>query len=350
MGNHLFSLVAAAAGGGGGGGGGGVALLPAVEMKSRIFGAPKWDGTDFKDLLAKKLGYKIAVKDNRYVREYSAVFELGDCEYGVAVDSFLEHNLAGNTGSEMTTVTRNGDFLKIFDVCCGYTLYRDQVDPSSIVRNRPDDTIVHHGAVCLKNEAKADALEEENAKLELSAKMNRDAYLVFPEGRQSIIGMTSFPFKINLYSIDHDMSTQNFVTRGLKSYDLRRLVERVAFIEDIFKIAQWISTVTKPQVEGFHLIPDIRFKTTNGHHITWTKDYLLKELKLTKRSEQIALKLKNIQEVYDAQLANVEWGLVVEPNILKITRIGFKLRTAVLSGLITREKAIADITKGEKGN
>ena len=92
--------------------------LPIVSMKDLIFAHVPRDLVDLSAVLASNLSYKIAMKTMNYVESHSDTFELGDCEYGVAVDSLLEHILVGS--SEMTTVSRNADFLKIFDNCCGY--------------------------------------------------------------------------------------------------------------------------------------------------------------------------------------------------------------------------------------
>jgi hypothetical protein len=110
-------------------------------MKDRIFGHAQSGGTDLSAALASELKNKIAVTQTKFVESHSDTF-------GVAVDSLLEHILVGNVdASEMTTVNRSADFLKIFDICCGYRVYRDQVEPSSIVRKRPDNTGVNRGCV-----------------------------------------------------------------------------------------------------------------------------------------------------------------------------------------------------------
>ena len=289
------------------------------------------------------------MKCEKYVTLFSDTFELGDCVYGVAVDSFLEHILAGNVGAaEMATVTMNGDFLKIFDNCCGYELYRDEADPSSIVQKRLDDTVVVNGSVCLKIGAKGNLIELEAARKELTDKFSPDAVRVFPMNSQSIFGMTGCPNFINLYSVGFNAVTSTFFTNPLHIFDLRHLDERVRFIKTVFKIAEWMSTVSRP-CEGFHLFPGVRKKTPNGHHITWTKDCLLKELKLRQSdygrtrsagSVTATAELKTIMgrigAIYTARLPNVEWGTVQEPNLLRVTRIGFMLKNAVLTDMISR--------------
>jgi hypothetical protein len=145
--------------------------------------------------------------------------------------------------------SRNADFLKIFDICCGYMVYRDQVDPSSIIRKRPDDTVVTAGCVCFKNEVKAESSEAEVARRELTDKLSPDSLRVFPANSQSIFGMTTFPNLINIYSIGFNSTTNTFYTTFLCSFDMRHLNDRVRFIKAVFKIAEWMSTVPGPHEE-----------------------------------------------------------------------------------------------------
>lgn len=320
-------------------------------MKQRIFGhQPKCTGSLASVLvLATDLTYKIAVQTTKIVAQYPNIFELGSCDYGVAIDSLLQHILLGNVGlSELITITRNGNFLTVFDICCGFSVYRNQVDPSSIVRLRPYDTIVSNGAVLLKNEAKADIADFEIAEKELIDKIDKSALMVFPENSQSIFSMTTFPNKICIYSIDYDIRTTKFTTSPLKTFDMRHMRERVKFVQDIFKIAQWMSTVKKSH-SPFHLVPNLRIRTPNGHHVTWTKSEIHKELKILTRTGPYNMKstLQRIKVIYEARLPNVEWGTVEGKNILKVTRVGFLLQRAILASMISRDKAVADITQGK---
>lgn len=325
-------------------------------MKTRIASGAPEPNTDLSVVLSSDLPYKIAVTRRKNLDLGGDAFELGDSTYGVAVDSLLEHLLVGNVGnSEMTTVSRNADFLKVFDICCGYTLYRDQVDPSSIVRKRPNDTVVVKGAVCLKNEAKGDAIEEEVARKELIDKLSPDALKVFPANSQSIFGMTTFPLKINFYKIAFDAVANHFSADLLTSYDVRHPSDRVRFVLATFKIASWMSTISKPHTD-LHLVFGVRLRTPNGHHVTWTSGHLLKELHLPRtgrtraalaaEEDSMRKALLRIQEIYTARLPNVEWGTVELPNTLKVTRVGFMLQRAILAGMISREKAVADVEQG----
>jgi hypothetical protein len=316
-----------------------------ISMKERITNhQPKWTGTDFRELLSIGLSYKIVVRTHKYVTLYPDIFELGDSEYGVDVDCLLDHRLVGNVGSsEMTTVSRNSLFLSIFDNCLGFSVYRDQADISSVVRKRPDDTIVSNGAILLKNESKGDAINSTVAEEELTDKMGGEAAKVFPVNSQSIFGMTSFPEKIVIFSINHVLHGNDFTINRLQTFDMRQLNDRVSFIKCIFKMAEWMTTVPGPRARGFHLIWNCRRGTQNGHKIQWNKDGLLKELKHTRNFSST---MPIIEHIYSARFTNVEWGRVILPNKLQVTRIGFMLRVAISEGLITREKAIRDIETG----
>lgn len=328
--------------------------LPTKSMRVRIFTHTPSDGVDLSTVLSSNLSYKIAVTQSKYVEAYPDTFELGDCEYGVAVDALLEHILLSYVGSsEVTTVSRNSEFLKVFDSCCGFTVYRDHVDPSSTVSIHPNDTVVTKGCIGLINVAKADLSGEEVARRELIEKLSRDAVRVFPANGQAIFGMTTFPNRISIYSIAFDTTTNTFNTTRLSNFDMRHLKQRVLFIKAVFKIAQWMAGLVGP-LEPFYRV---RTKTPSGYHITWTKDCLLKELKQPKTTTTGATIAKEeatregtlirIGEIYTAQLPDIEWGTVELPNFLKVTRIGFMLQQAILMNMITKDKALADIRQGK---
>jgi hypothetical protein len=297
------------------------------------------------------LQYKIIVSVVTYVQAYPDVFELGQCEYKTAIDSLLDHVLVGNVGqSEMVTVSRNALFLAVFDICCGFNLFRDQKDPSSVTNNRPDDTLMNKAALLAKNEAKPDVTHEEEAEKELTCKFGRDAVKVFPRGRNSVFGMTTFPQRINIFEIKFDPLSSSFSTELLISFDMRHLQQRVEFVQTVFKMAQWMASVEGPNV-GFHLPLGVRIRTTNSHHVTWQEGVIIKELKLTRDTatmrENRAAQMRRIRQVYEARLPNVEWGEVLEPSTLRIERLGMRLRDALAAKLITKDKAIKDVTAGE---
>ena len=209
-------------------------------MKDRIFSAA--NQTDVRAAFCSDLQYKIAVTKLKYVREFPNVFEYGESQYGVAVDSLLEHLLVGNVGlAEVTTTSRNADFLKIFDACCGYQLFRDQHDPSSVGALRPDDTLMFNGAMVFRNEAKGDLRLKLMAEGELTDKLDEGAIKLFPANSQTIFSMTTFPNSIHIYALDFDLASNEFTITHLQGFDMRLLPERVRFVQAVFKIAQWIS-------------------------------------------------------------------------------------------------------------
>lgn len=319
-------------------------------MKERISANAIPTSMSLHDVVCSDLSYKIAIKSQDYVDQFPGVFELGQCEYRSGIDTLLDHILVGNVGlSEMTTIGRNNSFLTVFDACCNFELYRDQVDSSSLSLKRPDDTVVANGAVCFKEEAKGNRIDVEVARLELTDKFSPDAIRLFPSGSHSIFGMTTFPHIINLYAIRHTAAGA-YTTDLITAFDMRQLDERVRFVKAVFKMAEWMCGIKGPN-EYFHLVPGVRRETPNGHHVTWTADCLLKELKLGgRRGATVALyteTLNRIEIIYAAHLPNVEWGTVQKPNELRVTRIGHVLRSAIAVGKITKDKAVEDVTKGE---
>ena len=150
----------------------------------------------FRDILSSTLQYKIIVGGLKFANQFPDIFEQGECEYQHSLDALLDHLLVGNVGqSEMVTTSRNALFLSVFDNCCGFTVFRDQNDPSSVIRQRPDDTVMSRGALLLKNEAKADIRDEEAAKFELTSKLANDSVKVFPSGRDTVF----FPYRIIIF-------------------------------------------------------------------------------------------------------------------------------------------------------
>lgn len=302
------------------------------------------------DVVQTDMSYKIAITRQKYVDMFPEVFELGECEYQGGIDTLLDHILVGNVGlSEMTTIGRNNSFLTVFDACCNFELYRDQVDPSSVALKRPDDTVVANGAVSFKEEAKGNRIDMEVARRELTEKFSPDAVRLFPSGSHSIFGMTTFPHVINLYSI-RLTAAGVYASDLITNFDMRQLDERVRFVKAVFKMAEWMCGIKGPN-QHFHLVPGVRRETTNGHHVTWTADCLLKELKLGGRRCTTGAMYKEplefIASIYAAHLPNVEWGTVQQPNLLRVTRIGHVLRSAITVGMITKAKAVEDVTKGE---
>lgn len=311
-------------------------------MKRRISANPPEADSSLHDVVASDLSYKIAGTCKKYVDLFPDVFILGKCEYGIAVDALLQHLMENVIGScDLTTHARNSNFLAIFDQFCDHQVYW----------GRLVDSVVANGAVGLRIAARREPSDADAAHGDLIGSVSPEAPRVFPFNSQSIYGMTAFPYLLNLYSIGYSTITRTFFTEDIACYDMRHMHERVRFVKAVFRIAEWMSTISGPN-EEFHLIPGVRDRTPNGHHITWTSDYLLKELKLFKQNAagqitNIAIEytttLERIAPIYPAILSNVEWGTVEAPNLLRVTRIGLMLRRAISLEKITKEKAMDDV-------
>jgi hypothetical protein len=94
-------------------------------MKDRIFAHAPRGGVDLSTVLVSNLAYKIAVTQVKFVESHSDTFELGDCEYGVAVDALLQHILVGtNTQTyKQTTGSQPLDLWRLQElVMAGITL------------------------------------------------------------------------------------------------------------------------------------------------------------------------------------------------------------------------------------
>jgi RIO-like serine/threonine protein kinase len=78
-------------------------------------------------------------------------------------------------------------------------------------------------------------------------------------------------------------------------------------------------------VERFHLIPDLKQKTRNGHYITLNSTGLRKEFDTIKLGQ---INFEVIKSIYQLNLQNVEHGTVNHIAII-ITRVGSQLIDAV---------------------
>ena len=239
----------------------------------------------------------------------------------------------------------NSIWMSIIDSCCpGIKFYRDQKDQSSLARLRPDSTMFVNGAIFAKVEEISKMEDLEVAMLELCNKFSKNARNLFPLGSDRILGLTSTIDVIKMYTLHYQENSQDYVSVLRNTYSLKNIEGRVEFICDIIKFMRYVATIVGPQ-HSFHLIPDVRLQTTNGHHVTWSYhqncDGLLKEFRSI-TSEQI----QRINIVYSHNLENVEKGLIIDNNKIFITRIGFTLQHAIIKGLIARNVAFNHIKSG----
>jgi hypothetical protein len=137
--------------------------------------------------------------------------------------------------------------------------------------------------------------------------LNQDAHLVFPRGHQSILGIVSAGGLIDIVEIAA-VGIGSFSTRLLKSFNLATIPGKVRFLETLVRFLRYVATIDGPN-QSFHLVPGVRRKTPNGHHITWIREGLLKEYGRLQSPQQMEM----IQIVYEAKLPHVEHGVV--PNV-----------------------------------
>jgi hypothetical protein len=116
---------------------------------------------------------------------------------------------------------------------------------------------------------------------------------------------------------------------------------RVAFIQDLFKLIIWILSQTDP-VEKFHLVPERRQKTPNGHHITLLKEGLVKEFS---REGLDRIDIDIIRKVYELHLDNVEWGFT-NCSSVTITRLGSRIKDVFRPRSLDRADVLRQIQLG----
>lgn len=293
--------------------------------------------TSLDEALTSDLPFKIAVADQRWVDNYPNTLCLGRAEYDYKVDQWLVRSFT--FVSETTVTSLDQMWIEVLNSCLGgIVLYLNQHDPSSAVRIRPDTTLMRHGALLLKGEAKRDASEMENAKQQLLDSFFEGAVCCFPRSGQSIIGVTTCSTAASIYKIRR--SDGQFSLQLHRDYNLQSdPAERLLFIVDIFKIARWMVTVDAP-VSNFHMVPSVRRTTRNGHHVTWCHRGILKEYH--KPREHV---IDRILEVYAHRLPHVEWGEAVtnNSNAVLITRVAVRLKDALAAGQITQVDAIEHV-------
>lgn len=304
-----------------------------MSMRARIYDNPLICAP--MEALFAPLPFLIASTQQELVNKYPHIFELGKAEYNLSIDSFIIHDELGV--GENTAVGLDREWLLPFQNCVSAIIYQDQHDPSSHYRLRPDFTVVFRGAIVLKVESKGTESDMEKARAELTAKFHPMASDTFPAPYFSMVGVVTCPSRIEIYLLSFDRRTKTFTSSLIPEgmFNVRAVaLDRIRFVQVIFNIMRWLTHIQGPHQE-FHLIPGIRINTPNGHHVTFTSQGILKEYK----SCTNILQIQYMNEVYEAQLRNVEWGRVVKERSVMITRIGTMLSTAIANGRVTRQAA-----------
>eukprot|EP00603_Paraphysomonas_imperforata_P012653 CAMPEP_0114467014 /NCGR_PEP_ID=MMETSP0104-20121206/9385_1 /TAXON_ID=37642 ORGANISM="Paraphysomonas imperforata, Strain PA2" /NCGR_SAMPLE_ID=MMETSP0104 /ASSEMBLY_ACC=CAM_ASM_000202 /LENGTH=427 /DNA_ID=CAMNT_0001640429 /DNA_START=126 /DNA_END=1409 /DNA_ORIENTATION=+ len=291
----------------------------------------------FSDFLGQHLPFKIPVHSQEVVSQYPNKFVFGSAEYTQAVDVWLEHKIL-SMGTETSVVVLDAQWQQVLKTICSLTVMLNEKDPSSDIKLRPDFTGMFGGMLVIKGEAKLLARDLESAIDELVHKFHDTAHLMFPRGARMIPGIASCLESISLHCISYE--NRKFRQRHIRTYNVSELFGRVEFIEDIFKLAVWILSQTKPK-QQFYLPSGVRMATPNGHHVALLRDGIVK-----KEFHHITLPRINmdvISKVYDARLANVEQGRT-NCSSITIISVGRRLSDALNDSIVTKDAAYNQIS------
>jgi hypothetical protein len=315
--------------------------IPIIDCKAKLIGNGL---ADIDTVLNHEMGFKIPILNPKYVQQFPNIFEFGDWPYSGSVLTWIEHNLIGS--SEHSVISLDSAWEGIIQgFLPGLTFYRDQHDPSSLPRERPDLTVVFNRCIVLKSEAKLQEKEMDNAELSLTEKFQGKAFQMFPLSSQSIIGVCSSETLIKIFKVSYNFELKKYESIPFPNavYRVQQLQERVNFLVDILKFVKWICTVNRP-INAFHLFPNVRTPTSNHHYVTWNGTSIIKELK-----GKSTMDLQHIERIYQERLPNVEYGEILRNThvpTIKIDRIGRTLKDAIASGTISKDKACRDIEAG----
>jgi hypothetical protein len=284
----------------------------------------------FLDVLRRPLPFKIPVVNKRHVVKYPNIFEYGEAEYDVAVDAWVGA-VGCSLKSERTVIGDDLLWQRTLQLLCNLALVLSERDASSEIYQRPGFTALCLGALVLKAEAKCDVKDMGTTIKDMIDRFHPCARLLLPDGCAEIPGIATSLQGASIHRIYCAEGT--FQQELVKDYVLLTEMGRVEFICDIFKIAMWIEAQVGP-VQHFHLVPDVRVRTRNGHYITLKKDGVLKEFRY---GQDYTAAISHIKAIYEARLPNVEHGVTHRESVT-ITRIGRRLKEAIyLQGLDKRE-------------
>lgn len=294
-------------------------VIPQVNVKERIEQCRVSSSKSFRDVLAQPLPFKIPISTSDYVNADPNLFEMGrSVEYLMSVDTFLDHQLL-SFSSEQAVVVLDGMWQIVLKKIADVTIYFDQHDPSSQASYRPDFTAMHEDAIVMKGEAKALLSDMNDHRYDLINKFHSGAYKMFPKGCTEIPAVTTCNEQIRLFGISY--FNRRYSLNQIRVYDVSALPGRISFIQDLFKLMIWILSQTEP-MEKFHLVPGLRIKTRNGHHVTLNGNFLKKEFS---RKSTGRIKMEIISDIYQLRLPNVEWGRCNSTSVT-IERLGYRLR------------------------
>ena len=313
-------------------------VVPQVIVRDRMLPLRVSAGTSFVDLLNTPLPFKIPIRDLQIINQFPAIFEYGLTEYKSSLDTWLDHQLLSLT-SKQAVVILDGMWQNVVKSIANVAVLLDEHGVSSQTKLRFDFTAMFENCFVMKGEAKANLLDMMASSGDLTKKLHKHAFKLFPKGCYSIPGVVTCNESVALYSIS--FFNNRFCQQLVKQYNVSELRCRVDFAVDIFKILIWILSQTEP-TEVSHLVPDVRRKTRNGHHITLLEEGILKEFDEHKLHViQIAI----IGSIYALHLPNIEHGRINGKSIT-ITRVGSRLRDAVRARHLDKSSILAQIRSG----
>lgn len=300
--------------------------------------------TDLDTALSEPLPFKIFCTEYKYCCQFSDILEYGNCEYTCDVFSFLEYHVVGS--SEVSVWSITSTILSFLTKCLPglHVLYRNQIDPSSQKRLRPDDALYVNNAHACRFESKT--LTENLSTEELFDKLTDEAYSQFPDGSDSILGFCTSIEVARVFKIKHGGVGGGYIPTLIEGFDLTSLDGRLKFLVFLCKVARWLIAIKGPR-KSFHLVPGIQVSTPNGHTVVYTKDsegsYILKKF-----STQREIRLDLIKIIFDHKLTNIGWGQVVdeERKEVKLRRIGYTLLHAMREKLVDRDVVVGQVRDG----
>ena len=316
-----------------------VAGPPLISMKERVLSSAC---PDLLQALHEELPFIIAVESARHL-QYSNRFEFGTSEYGFDLLAFLDFKRVGTSVTSFASV-----FYNLVSAIYHSTNILILNDASSGAGICCDISVLCNDALCVKMEFKADATEQPHEKEELVRNFSAEAGELFPMNGRTMVGLIATPTVVEMFLITYIMSSTSYVIgNAVRTYRMDDVAERVLLAIDAFKLCRWIVAIEGP-TRKFHLVPDLRRKTRNGHHITWKRSGLKKEY----NANVSQTTLTRIDTIIRAHLPHVEWGNILSENTVLITSVGCRVRD-VLSRLLDPEskaqlkvKLIEDVREG----
>jgi hypothetical protein len=312
-------------------------LVPYFSVREALVTDRK---ADVRSALASPLNFRIPTIDSNIVLEFGNIFQLARSEFQLILEHWLRGVSVGGGDSETTTVIDDAKWLELITVSCGaVATYLNQKDAPSMVQLRSDVSQYVNGAMFLKVGQKAKQQDLGVACEELVDKMSNEAHRAFPRGSNTVVGVASAGGLVEIVLITPGSNGQ-YRANMHTHFNVTLREQKVQFLTELMKYLRFVVTIERPNSD-FHLIPGLRRETSNGHHVTWDREGLLKEY----RRLRSPLQMQYLQDVYAAQLPHVERGIIPDPKIhvARILSLGRKLSTCIGDGTVSKGVAFDHI-------